>query len=55
MLFTIKWQHNILSVFSFFIKEPRPVDEVCNNKILLNLGNLMISIGYPSQRLSFLM
>jgi hypothetical protein len=24
-------------------------------KILLNLGNLMISIGYTSQRLSFLM
>jgi hypothetical protein len=28
---------------------------VCNNKILLHLGNLMISIGYTSQRRSFLM
>jgi hypothetical protein len=29
----------------------------CNNKILLNLGNLMIYeyIGYSRQRLSFLM
>jgi hypothetical protein len=36
-----------LIVVDFLIKEPRP--------ILLNLGNLMISIGYTSQHLSFLM
>jgi hypothetical protein len=37
-----------ICIVYFLIKEPRPVD-------LLNLGNLMISIGYTSQRLSFLM
>jgi hypothetical protein len=33
-----------ICIVYFLIKEPRPVD-------LLNLGNLMISIGYTSQRL----
>jgi hypothetical protein len=39
----------------FLIKEPRPDLGLQKYKILLNLGNLMISVGYTRQRLSFLM
>jgi hypothetical protein len=46
---------NFMCVMVYFlIKEPRPIDLFCKYKILLNLGNLMISIGYTNQRLSFL-
>jgi hypothetical protein len=42
-------------IITFLSKNHDLLMAVCNNKIVPNLGNLMISIGYTCQRLSFLM
>jgi hypothetical protein len=57
-VYQVKWQlSNLLtSEYSLFFNQIHDMlIEVCKYKILLNSGNLMISIGYTSQRLLFLM
>jgi hypothetical protein len=48
-------QNGVIRKNSSLFFNQRTTTCCCKYKILLNSGNLMISIGYTSQRLSFLM